>query len=442
MRVMARWALGVSLAAWFAATAFAQDAMLGRAKELLDKGDARGAYAVLKPLEPDRAGNPEFDLLLGTAAVETGRPSEAVFALERVLAVVPNHPVARALIARAYFQLGERKTARQEFESARQLSPPAEVTATIQRFLDAIERLDAGIETKLTGYLEASAGHDSNVNSATSSSQVAVPLFGGALFTLSATGVKADNNFLSLGGGLNFQHSFRRGLSVVAGADVSKRVNETQDAFNTGSLSAYGGVNVIEGRNSFTAVLQVQQFYVGHDRFRDAFGITGQWQHALDDFNSLAAYVQLTRLEYPGQEVRDADRTVAGVGYARALAGDRRPIVFLGAYAGEERERRSGVPHLGHDLWGLRVGGQLSLTPELTLFASGSYEQRDYGGPDPLFLVTREDKQQDLRLGLSYVPEKLWTITPQISNTRNESNVVTSDFKRSVFWITVRRDLR
>lgn len=437
-----RVALWAFVSLWLAAMAHAQDAALTRAAQLLNAKDAEGAYEVLKPLEADRAGNPEFDLLLGAAALDSKRASEAVFALERVLAVNPNNAVARALIARAYFELGETRTAKQEFESAQRLAPPAEVRETIQRFLGEIERLDAGIDTKVSAYLEGSIGHDTNVNSATGTNQVAVPLFGGALFTLSAAGVKAKDEFVSLGAGVNVRHSFRRGLALVAGLDLNQRTNNAQTTFDTGYWSGYGGLNITQERDSFTVALQGQQFYVDESRFRDAFGVTGQWQRAFDDFNSLSAYLQYTRLEYPGQNIRDADRTVAGVGYARALEGDRKPVVFVGGYAGEERERASGVPHLGHRLWGLRLGGQLSLTADITLFASGSVEQRDYGGPDPLFLVTRDDIQSDLRIGLNYVPAKFWTVTPQISYTHNKSNVAINDFKRTVAFITLRRDFR
>jgi len=433
------WAF-VSL--WFSAMAFAQDAVLTRAAELLNTKDAQGAYDLLKPLEGDRAGDPEFDLALGAAALDSKRPSEAVFALERVLAVNPNNSVARALIARAYFELGETRTAKQEFESVKRQSPPADVTETIQRFLDAIERIDAGIGTKVTGYLEASIGHDSNVNSATGNNQVAIPAFGGALFTLSAAGVKASDDFLSVGGGVNLRHSFRRGLALVAGVDASTRTNDTQDAFDTSFWSAFAGLNFTQEANSYTVALQGQQFYLDNKRFRDAFGVTGQWQRAFDDFNSLSAYLQYTRLEYPTQNVRDADRTVVGVGYARALEGDRKPVVFLGGYAGEERERAAGVPHLGHRLLGVRLGGQLSWSADITLFASGSVEQRDYGGPDPLFAVTRDDTQSDLRVGVNFVPAKRWTVTPQISYTRNKSNVAVSDFERTVFFITLRHDFK
>src|SRR5450631_1718575 len=95
-------------------TVFAADPALDQARQFIDKNDAKAAYDLLIPLQAERAGDPAYDLLLGIAANESGRHSEAVFALERVLAVQPNNARARAEIARAYFALGERPTAKKE----------------------------------------------------------------------------------------------------------------------------------------------------------------------------------------------------------------------------------------------------------------------------------------------------------------------------------------
>ena len=85
----------------------------------------RQAFQLLEPHEQARAGDPAYDYLLGIAAIDSGELTRGVFALERVLAVNPNHAQARAEIARAYFLMGENKVARQEFEQVKQARPPA-----------------------------------------------------------------------------------------------------------------------------------------------------------------------------------------------------------------------------------------------------------------------------------------------------------------------------
>ncbi|HJS37469.1 MAG TPA: tetratricopeptide repeat protein, partial [Burkholderiales bacterium] len=110
----------VSIWAW-------ADAVTDRAKSLLQRNDPVAAYKLLLPLEPQRAGDPEFDYLLGIAALDAGDAERAIFALERVLAVQPDNLQARAEIARAYMATGERAAAKRELEAVRAREVPPQV---------------------------------------------------------------------------------------------------------------------------------------------------------------------------------------------------------------------------------------------------------------------------------------------------------------------------
>src|SRR5687768_14775266 len=76
-----------------------EDAVLERALSLLKSQEYKKAYALLEPLETERAGDVHFDYLFGVAAIDSGNVTRGVFALERVLATQPNHSQARAEIA-------------------------------------------------------------------------------------------------------------------------------------------------------------------------------------------------------------------------------------------------------------------------------------------------------------------------------------------------------
>lgn len=421
------------------AQAFAADEVLERAKRFLAQKNPNAAYELLVPLQSQRAGEAEYDYLLGIAALDSGKATEAVFALERVLAVNPDHAQARAEIARAYFVLGEMRTAKGEFESVQKQDVPPEARATINRFLAAIEEASAE-KTRVSGFVEATFGHDSNVNSATGDRNVAIPAFGGLIFTLDQAGTEASADFATLAAGVNVRHPLKPGVTLIAGADVNQRLHDTFQQFETKGFGGNVGLNITEKKDSFTLALQGSEFYVDHGRNRDAWGAVGQWLRTLDDNNSVSAFVQWTRLEYPGQEIRNADRAVLGASWARAFDVKYAPVLFLSAYVGEEDERASAVPHLGHELWGLRAGGQMTVSEKAVLFASASFEQRDYGGPDPLFLRTRDDTQKDFRLGFTYRPAHQWQVTPQISYTDTSSNIAINDFERTVVSVTVRRE--
>src|SRR3954468_13750200 len=135
-RVSSRVAVTIALFA-VAASALA-DALTDRARRLIGERNHQAAYKLLLPQEGARAGDPEFDYLLGVAALDSGNLERAVFALERVLAVQPNNHPARAEIARAYLERGEGDPARKEFEAVRRQPIPDDAKVTIDRFLSAI----------------------------------------------------------------------------------------------------------------------------------------------------------------------------------------------------------------------------------------------------------------------------------------------------------------
>jgi hypothetical protein len=163
-----------------------------------------------------------------------------------------------------------------------------------------------------------------------------------------------------------------------------------------------------------------------------------QWQHNYHERRQSTLFAQATKLTYPTQPIRDADRAVIGIGYATAGAGEYQPALFTSLYGGQEREEADGVPHLGHDLAGIRLGGQIRMGVGWGIFANASHERRLYGGADPAFLVRREDRQYDLAVGFSYLMYAATTFVAQLAHTRNDSNIAINDFGRTVASMSVR----
>ena len=425
----------------FATAALAQDPTLDQARSLIDAKRPAEAFNLLSPLEQARAGDPQFDYLLGLAAVDSGQYTRGVFALERVLAVQPDHVQARAEIARAYFLMGENRTARQEFQAVKETRPPPQVAATVDRFLDALEERErARRPSGLTGYLEASIGHDTNANAATSTSGFAIPIVPGVIFSPTPGSAKEADDFWSLAGGISGRYALSDSVALIGGGSFDQRWNSSLDQFDTGSLNANGGVSVKHEADEYVIAAQGQQYSVDNNRFRDALGFVAQWRRMLSRSNQVSAYLQRTRLDYPGQEDRNTDRTVLGGAWAHAYGGAN--AAFAGLYVGEESTRRDNVPHFGDELWGVRAGGQLGAGERWVLGASAAYEERRYGGPDPLFLDTRRDEETLVRLSASYFIDRNWSATAAFQYTDNRSNIVIYDYDRSIASFTVRYDFR
>lgn len=416
--------------------------VINDAKQLLREHKAEQAYDLLAPLQSQRAGEPTYDYLLGLAALESGRAPEAIFAFQRVLAVEPENKLARAQIARAYFETGDTIRAEAQFKQVEEMGVPPEVRQALTKYLSAIRESGMAARKKFHAYLEATLGYDTNVNSATSDTTVAIPAFAGLLFELNPVGVSRGDPYLGLAGGFSVREPLTPHIDAVLGGSGDLKLNKSQDRFDTQTLGGYFGASYLANRYTYTLALQGENFKVDKRAFRDALGVVGQVSRQIGLASQATAYVQATHLDYPGQTIRNANRYVGGVGYSRLLAGPHQATIYAGMYGGVEDEVSSGVPWLGHRLIGLRVGGDMNVLPKTVAFASVNAEFRRYGGAEPLFLKTRNERRWDVIGGIHYRPAPLWTITPEVSYTRNDSNIPIYSFDRTLLSVTLRRDFQ
>ena len=418
------------------------DTAVVEARTLIERGQAQQAFDLLAPLEAPRAGDPDFDTVLGIAANETGQFTRAVFALERALSVQPDNARARAELGRALFAVGDNRASRRVLLETKQADIPKGAADTIDQFLQAIDRNEEAARSSVRPYLEAGFGYDTNVNSGPGNANVAVPsavpFIGGLVFTLAPGAVKTSGSFASLGGGISGRYVVDPRWSLIGNISGTTRANSKSSQFDTTQVDLNAGASYRYDKHEFSGVYQAGTYRVDGSRLRDQQGVIGEWTYRPDGFQQWSTYLQWGRLSYPGQSLRDANRTVLGTSYAHAFRDGL--LVFAGAYAGSEKERASGMQQFGHTLAGLRVGAQKSLRDDFAVFGTLSYEDRDYGGQDPLFLVTRHDRQTTLNIGFNWIPAKYWRVTPQLSLSTIKSNIVISDFNKTVLGVIVRRD--
>ena len=429
--------IGFALALW-AGIAWA-DATLDRAKQLLQEKNAKAALALLEPLQSQRAGEIEYDYLLGIAALDAGDAQQAIFALERVLAVNPNYLQARAEIARAYFVLGERDSARREFEAvkARGGEIPPEARESIERYLSAL----APQQTEFRAYIELALGYDTNTNSATSRSTIAIPFFGGAIAQLNPLGVSQGAWFGGVAVGGSVSHPVSNEVALIASGVYGGKFNQSYaNDFDTQQVDLSGGARWARGQDQVVGLVQGQRFWVDNDTYRNSIGGTVQWLHNFNPAQQMTIFGQYAALRFPDQEPNDANRWIVGVGYSRAFALRYQPVYYASLYGGEQKETDSTFSWLGFKPYGVRLGGQLSLTGRTLLFGNFSYEHRRYNGTEPLFLVRRADDQFDVRLGLSYMFLPKWSLIPQVAYTNNQSNIQLNEYDRTIASVAVRRD--
>ena len=417
----------------------AEAAVIQKANQLIKAGQYQQAYQLLEPLESENSGNIEYDYLFGVAAVESGSVTRGVFALERVLAQKPNDVNARAEIAKAHFKLGEIGASKSEFSSLLKDNPDAEVNAAVNRFLNAVDKA-LGLTTTFGAYVDVGLGVDSNINSATNASTVALPALNNLQFNLAGSALKASDQFFTVAGGLSFRHPVSDAVAVFGSVGASQQLNTTEKDFEIGQLNINTGFQYKHFIDSYSLAAQYDDIAVGDNSFRRSYGVIGQWQRTVNDRNQAGLYLQASNIDFAGGSVRDANRYILGGNWAHVFEGDKSPVAFLGIYGGIEDAKNSRSDFLDQDIIGLRIGGQFSATPKLVVYAASGYESRQYDADDPVFLQSRKDDQYDVSIGLRYMPARNWLVRPQLSYIKNDANITLYQYERATLSLNVRRD--
>lgn len=411
-------------------------------RHLILEGKASEAYALLQPYEFDLAGNAEFDYLLGLAALNSGRADKASLIFERVLAVDPLFAAARIDMGRAYFSLGDMVRARAEFVRAQALNPPPAARATIRQYLAAIEATEKKTAPRFSGYIEVSAGHDTNANNATEQSRIVVPALVDATFTLNATNVKTADSYAGLAAGGEAVFPIAENWSLYAGGDMRNRNNRSHSEFDFSSLDGRTGLEYGKDAEQFRGGMIFGQFYFDGKTNRVYDGFSGEWRHTYNERNQAMVFGQYARYRYPDPALKanGSNQSLAGIGWIHVFA-DTNTGLFGSIYGGEDRDtdlRADGDKHIK----GMRLFFQTPAWKNADLFMAGGIQKGGYDRLNSAFLIYRDDTLTDLSIGLVYHLDKGWVARPQASFIKNQSNIAINQYDRTDISLTLRRDFR
>lgn len=423
-----------------------QEKNIRDADALVKAGRPSEAYDLLAPMEFERSGDVRFDYLLGIAALDSGKPDKATLAFERVMAVNPNFAGARMDMARAYFDLGDISRAKVEFKELLKQDPPESVRVTIQKYLTAIEEKSNAKHNFVFGYFETSAGYDTNVNAATSQSLVPVPVLGNIPITLTSSQTKTGDDYFGINGGLNVVHPLSQKLAFYVGTDIRLRDNLTQNNFDTMNLNGnIGGIYTFRPEDSLKLGLSSGTFSLGGVGYFDTEGENGEWRHIFSIENQMSIFAQEMRYGfinssvYPNMGNQNFNQDTLGTNWTHVMTSSKSKV-FVNLFAGQETDVTGLRPDGGKAFNGFRVGAEKTQNEKIKIFANVGRNDGTYTKGNAIFLVTRHDTLTDATLGANMRWNKLWSVRPQITWSRNESNISLYGYDRIDTSVTLRHD--
>lgn len=432
-------------------TAGAQsDPQLEQARAMLKEGKAAQAFELLEPREFDRAGDVEFDTLLGVAALDSGKPDRATLAFERVLAVDPNAAGARLDMARAYFALGDYARAKMEFNIVAQNDPPPGARAVIDKYLAAIAERERGRRTAISKYVEAFAGYDDNITSVVGDFTSAVlSTYNLPGFQPTGNAIMRGSSILGIGAGIDVNHRLDDNWSLSAGGDLRHRGVLRANNYSSDQLDLKAGVAHERGANMVRGGITLQEYQQRTDvptANRSAIGLNVEWRHSYSPADQSSLFAAATRQRFPDIAVNDVNSFVVGAGWVHAFEGARMPVLMASVAIGQDdaREKLANGADNSRDLAMARVVAQVAATDNAELFAAAGmvYRSDRSAYARSLNAAYGHDHMADLTFGWNWRFAPGWTVRPQVTHSENRSNVALSEYRRTEFSVTLRYDFR
>ncbi|MGQ0700642.1 MAG: tetratricopeptide repeat protein [Panacagrimonas sp.] len=397
---------------------------VAQARSLLLSGNrpsAGEAYVLLAPLEFGKSGDPDFNYLLGLAALEAGKPNDAVFALLRAVAAEPGFAGARIELARAYFEAGDNEDARREFNVAAGQQPPPAAAAVIRRYLDAIDRKAQRYRSGWQGVAEFSGGYDSNANGGTADS-----VFLG--FDLNEASVETESSFVGLEGQVAYSSPLTPVLGWRAALDARHReypdasfVTQTSGRLRSGLAWAGSDWQIASDLSAEALMLD------GEDN-RQVIALDLYGHKQLSATTAGIANLRAAQVRYDEQlEVQDVDQWVGGLTLQwRPLAARRWQFQF-GPLGGREDANDPASP-FGRNLIGARAEVSAVSRGWIWRTSLGSLNS-DYDGL--FFGEERSDSQLTLQFQVE-IPGvfRNWILRPSLTYVDNQSDIALYDYAR------------
>ncbi len=443
-----KYVSSLALATWLAlqtVPSYANDA-LEQARMRLAAGQAQQAYDSLQAMFATGSGQPDYERLLGNAALQLDQPTQAVLSFERCLSAIPDDEACLLGLAQAHMQLNELLQARAVLAAlpARDSEPAKAVVAQYQQMVRArAVPDDANAVSRFNMWVQAGLGYNSNANTATTVGSVDVP--GQDAYRLPSYSRKTDSFFNQALLGLRYSRPLNEHWRLLIDAGVEQRNYWRLSKYNQAIAGASIGLQRNQDRHRLTLKAFGQYYGLGGHSYRSLGGLLGQYAYALDGQTQLGGFLQYTRLHYisPGRWYGsgvnpDANRFAAGLSWSARLLDDR-AVAYISPYTGRESTVHSSAPAwYSYNFTGLQFGGSLLLAPRTRLDLKLSAEHRRYDGKQWRIQKRQRSNQYDASLGLVYAFDKRLSIRPEYSYGYTSSNNVLRQYRQHVVSLNLR----
>ncbi|HNN87225.1 MAG: tetratricopeptide repeat protein [Pseudomonadales bacterium] len=423
--------LFVALAAGSSAWAGTNAEDLATLRSEMTHGNTAVAWSHAQRMRADWEATPEFDYLYGLLAYEQGQYNESQFALERVVLSEPANTRARLALGKAYYQLGDEHSALRQFNAVKISEPPAYIMREVNHYLARMGKAQRGT---INGYVESGIGHDSNINSATTSNAIANPAFDPSNITsdpyilLNKQAHQQSDMYDYLQAGLSYYKPLDADTGIEANVGYNARNNFSSDRFDSNTYRGSVGIVKLYGKDQVRATFTAQDYRLSDSDFQNYYSLSVDWTHYNYGGWSLYSALFLNRLKYPDDSLRDINQYIGNFAIQRQ---DGAISQSIGVMLGDEDARHARGDNNARTFTGAYYNISYDLATNHQLFARAYLQNSHQKDQDPFFLQTRDDNFQQYSVGWNWQLSKPLRIHTELVYDTNSSDVDYYSFERT-----------
>ena len=421
-----------------AQTASTEAELVSQMNALIEVGRYQDAYILGQTGLFDYEGEPNFDFAYGLAALESGRPDEAVFAFERIAFNNTNQQRVRLELARAYFLSQNYAAAETLFTEALADNPTANVRANVEAFLQLIDQAQSATDNVFSFSASIDTGTDSNINSATELGVIDTPI---GDVTLSAGGQEIDDSFTNYTANVGFVRPIDNNRNITLQANYNHKNNHITDQFDltvgSGQVAYNWGLN---SNIRYSHALRLQMVKLDTEKFQSSPTFLNSLQRIGSDGWSQSLTGAYTMVRYAtGQNANANLRNINQVLVSGVLTkSSNRNQISASLFLGDDNIQNAIARNNETQFVGFALSDQFLLRPGHLLYGRMSVQINDHGGPDPIFNITRTNSTSSASFGW------IWQLLPNLVLTTdytyidNESNIDLYSYDRNRFQTGLR----
>lgn len=406
-------------------------------KSLIEQRRAAEGYE-LGLQHTEMLGQPLFDYYFGIAAVDAGRATLGVLALERFMLQDPSNDLARLELGRAYYVIGDFARAAREFNAVMAKNPPPGVQNTIKKFMAAMRSRTKDKRTEIAGFLELGVGGTDNANSGLASPDITLPIFGPVKLDNSAL-KKASESAQVLGGVSVVTRLGKNFRAIFNGAATTIHYSRTSN-YDIAAVTALAAAGYVTDKLTITLGPTGSYALLAGNKYRRGTGIATTVRASVGKKTTVRIEGNALDLAYFGINRNRTGRLYsASLGIDRQLSLPLKPTLSLtGSYAREKNRR--GRADFSRKIVGGRADIALYPTDKIALGLGYGLSRWTYDEPDLLFGIKRKDWFKSLDATVQFMLKPGLSLRLQGQMTHDDANIPLYEYDQKQISVILKRE--